>query len=51
MAVDQELDASVRAVLAGAGAVREVKMFGGTGFMLNGNMVAMTFRRGPERVR
>jgi TfoX/Sxy family transcriptional regulator of competence genes len=46
MAVDQELDASVRALLADAGAVREVKMFGGTGFMLNGNLVAMTSRRG-----
>jgi len=46
MAADQELDASVRAVLTGAGPVREVKMFGGTGFMLNGNLVAMTSRRG-----
>jgi len=46
MAVDQELDASVRAVLAGAGDVREVKMFGGTGFMLNGNLVAMASGRG-----
>ena len=46
MAVNQELDVSVRAVLAGEGAVREVKMFGGTGFMLNGNLVAMTSRRG-----
>ena len=46
MAVDQELDASVRAVLSGAGALREVKMFGGIGFMLNGNLVAMTSRRG-----
>lgn len=46
MAVDQELDESVRAVLSGAVAVSEVKMFGGTGFMLNGNLVAMTSRRG-----
>ena len=35
MAVDQELDASVRAGLSGAGAIREVRMFGGIGFMLN----------------
>jgi TfoX/Sxy family transcriptional regulator of competence genes len=46
MAVDLELDASVRAALAPAGTVREVTMFGGTGFMLNGNLAAMTSRRG-----
>src|SRR5215472_12591669 len=32
--------------LAGAGQVREVKMFGGLCFMLNGNMVAGTSKRG-----
>ncbi|TGQ31263.1 TfoX/Sxy family protein [Mesorhizobium sp. M00.F.Ca.ET.216.01.1.1] len=41
-----ELATSVRAALAGAGDIREVKMFGGTGFMLNGNMVAGASRRG-----
>src|SRR5712691_11574041 len=46
MALDDELAASVRAILAGAGAIREVKMFGGVGFMLNGNMVAAASRRG-----
>ncbi len=42
----EELTASVRAILAGAGDIREVSMFGGTGFMLNGNMVAAASRRG-----
>jgi TfoX/Sxy family transcriptional regulator of competence genes len=36
----------LRQALARAGAIREVRMFGGTGFMLNGNMVAGTFRQG-----
>jgi TfoX/Sxy family transcriptional regulator of competence genes len=40
MAVDQELAARVRAALSGVGDIREVRMFGGIGFMLNGNMVA-----------
>jgi TfoX/Sxy family transcriptional regulator of competence genes len=44
-AVD-DLAESVRAALSGAGAIREVKMFGGIGFMLNGNMVAATSKRG-----
>jgi len=43
---DQELAANVRAALAGAGNVREVRMFGGVGFMLNGNLVAAASRRG-----
>jgi len=35
VALDQdELAAAVRAALAGAGDLREVKMFGGIGFML-----------------
>ena len=47
MALDQdELAAAVRAALAGAGDIREVKMFGGIGFMLNGNMVAAASKRG-----
>lgn len=46
MADDQELAASVRAALAGTGVIREVKMFGGIGFMLNGNLVAAASRRG-----
>lgn len=46
MANDQELAENVRAALAGAGDIREVRMFGGIGFMLNGNLVAAASRRG-----
>jgi TfoX/Sxy family transcriptional regulator of competence genes len=43
---ERELAESVRAALAGTGNIREVKMFGGIGFMLNGNLAAATSRRG-----
>jgi TfoX/Sxy family transcriptional regulator of competence genes len=46
MAFEQDLAVSVRTALAGAGAIREVKMFGGIGFMLNGNLLAAASRRG-----
>ncbi len=46
MALDADLAERMRAVLAGAGTIREVKMFGGLCFMLNGNMVAGTSKRG-----
>lgn len=46
MVDDQELAKDVRAALVGAGNIREVRMFGGIGFMLNGNMVAASSRRG-----
>lgn len=46
MADDQELAASVRDALKGTGTIREVRMFGGIGFMLNGNLVAAASRRG-----
>lgn len=46
MTAGDDLVADVRAALAGAGALREVKMFGGVGFMLNGNMVAAVSKRG-----
>ena len=46
MAVDEPLAERVRAMLAGVGAVREVRMFGGLCFMLDGNMVAGTSKRG-----
>jgi len=46
MAVDEDLAERIRVALAGAGQVREVKMFGGLCFMLNGNMVAGTSKRG-----
>jgi hypothetical protein len=46
MAVDEDLGERVRVALAGTGTVREVRMFGGLCFMLNGNMVAGTSKRG-----
>jgi len=46
MAFPEDLTASVRAALAGAGTIREVRMFGGIGFMLDGNMVAAASKRG-----
>ena len=45
MSADCLADA-VRSVLAGAGRVREIKMFGGIGFMLNGNLVVGASKRG-----
>jgi TfoX/Sxy family transcriptional regulator of competence genes len=44
-AVD-DLAASVRAALADMANVREVRMFGGIGFMLNNHMIAATSKRG-----
>lgn len=46
MADDQELATNVRAALAGTGTIREVRMFGGIGSMLNGNLVAAVSHRG-----
>jgi TfoX/Sxy family transcriptional regulator of competence genes len=46
MAVDEDLAGRMRAVLGGTGALREVRMFGGLCFMLNGNMLAGTSNRG-----
>jgi TfoX/Sxy family transcriptional regulator of competence genes len=46
MMTAEALAASVRRTLSGEGAVREVKMFGGIGFMLNGNLIAGASRRG-----
>jgi TfoX/Sxy family transcriptional regulator of competence genes len=45
-AFHDDLAQRVRAALADTGDIREVKMFGGIGFMLNGNMVAGASRRG-----
>jgi hypothetical protein len=45
MALNEDLAERMRVALAGAGAVREVKMFGGLCCMLNGNMVAGTSMR------
>ena len=46
MAIDEDLAERMRAALSGTGAVREVRMFGGLCFMLNGNMLAGTSKRG-----
>jgi TfoX/Sxy family transcriptional regulator of competence genes len=46
VAADQDLAERVRVTLAGAGAIREVRMFGGIGFLLNGNMIAASSKRG-----
>ena len=46
MSDEKELAGTVRAALVGAGDIREVRMFGGIGFMLNGNLVAAASRRG-----
>jgi TfoX/Sxy family transcriptional regulator of competence genes len=46
MTAEDKLAADVRKALAGTGTLSEVKMFGGVGFMLDGNMVAAVSRRG-----
>lgn len=43
---EDDVIADLRETLPKAGKIREVRMFGGTGFMLDGNMVAGTFRKG-----
>jgi TfoX/Sxy family transcriptional regulator of competence genes len=43
---EEQLADRVHSALVGAGTVREVKMFGGIGFMLNGNLVAAASKRG-----
>ena len=46
MTDETDLALRVRAALHGVEALREVKMFGGVGFMVNGNLVAAASRRG-----
>ena len=46
MGAESDLALRVRAALQSLEAVREVKMFGGVGFMLNGNLVAAASNRG-----
>lgn len=46
MMAEEELVARVRAHLSSADTIREVKMFGGIGFMLHGNLVAAVSKRG-----
>jgi len=45
MTID-DLAAAVRSALSKSGTIREVKMFGGIGFMLDGNLVAAASKRG-----
>lgn len=46
MSAETDLALTVRAALQGIEALREVKMFGGVGFMVNGNLVAAASKRG-----
>ena len=46
MTDEETLSVVVRRHFSGAGAMSEVKMFGGTGFMLNRNLVAAVSKRG-----
>ena len=46
MTPEEKLAADLRAHLSSAGRISEVWMFGGIGFMLNGNMVAAVSKRG-----
>jgi TfoX/Sxy family transcriptional regulator of competence genes len=46
MTENDDLAARVRAALSGIATVREIRMFGGIGFMLNGNMIAAASKRG-----
>lgn len=46
MTIDIKLAQQARAALDGARGVTEIKMFGGIGFMLNGNMIVGTSDRG-----
>jgi TfoX/Sxy family transcriptional regulator of competence genes len=46
MPTESELVEDVRAVLSDAGTMSEMKMFGGTAFLLNGHMVAAASPRG-----
>ena len=46
MGSDDDLATRVRAALSRVGSVREVKMFGGIGFMLNGNLLTAASKRG-----
>ena len=46
MTAEESLSVAVRGHLSAAGAMSEVNMFGGTGFLLNGNLVAAVSKRG-----
>jgi hypothetical protein len=46
MTAEESLSVAVSGHLSRAGVMSEVKMFGGTGFMLNRNLVAAVSKRG-----
>ena len=46
MTAEESLSVAVRGHLSRAGVMSEVQMFGGTGFMLNRNLVAAVSKRG-----
>lgn len=46
VSANEKLAAQTRAALARVDGIREVKMFGGIGFMLNGNLLAGASKRG-----
>ena len=46
MTADDDLAATVRAALLSMANVREMRMFGGTAFLLDGNMLAAASKRG-----
>jgi TfoX/Sxy family transcriptional regulator of competence genes len=51
MAYDEELAARIRELLSDEGAVTEQKMFGGLGFLVNGNMAVAASGQGGMMVR
>lgn len=51
MAYDEELAHRIRAVLAGDPGVSEKRMFGGLGFLINGNLAATASSRGGMLLR
>lgn len=46
MTAETDLAAQVRAALQGVEGISEMKMFGGVGFMVNGNLIAGASERG-----
>ncbi|HEU5213359.1 MAG TPA: TfoX/Sxy family protein [Gaiellaceae bacterium] len=51
MAYDEELAERIRALVAGEPSVTEKKMFGGLGFMIDGNMAVAASGQGGALVR
>ena len=51
MTYDEDLAHRIRAVLAGQAGVTEKRMFGGLGFLVNGNLAASASSRGGMLLR